>query len=148
MPYITLSEQVKKLHNPQRSDAFVKLLRSAVREGEVMAADLPARFDLPKQYARRGENEKYTRKVRDMVIDATPKFEAWFDQANVKLTPARAGGRIKVSLESVEAGLVDFKVLAAETRKKMGASFSKGQTLGKSRTNQKKAAPKKTAGRK
>ena len=142
MPYITLSEQVKKLHNPQRSDAFVKLLRSAVREGEVMAADLPARFDLPKQYARRGEREKYTRKVRDMVIDATPKFETWFDQTNVELSPARTGGRIKVSLESVEAGLVDFKALAAETRKKMGASFSKGQALGKGRVRQKKAASK------
>ena len=148
MPYITLSEQVKKLHNAQRSDAFVKLLRSAVREGDVIAADLPARFELPKQYTRRGASEKYTRKVKDMVIDATPKFEAWFDKVNLDLTPARTGGRIKVSQESVEAGLVDFKTLAAETRKKMGASFNKGQALGKSRSGQKKTAPKALAKRK
>ena len=47
MLYITLSAQVKKLHNPQRSDAFVKQLRVSVREGDILAADLPARFELP-----------------------------------------------------------------------------------------------------
>jgi len=79
VPYITLSDQVKKLHNPQRSDTFVKQLRTAVREGDVMAADLPARFSLPKQYAKRGSEATYNRTVRDMVIDATPAFEAWFE---------------------------------------------------------------------
>lgn len=54
MPYVTLSDQVKKLHNPQRSDAFLKLLRTSVREGDVMAAELPSRFELPKKFARRG----------------------------------------------------------------------------------------------
>ena len=144
MPYVTLSDQVKKLHNPQRSDAFVKQLRVAVREGDIDAIDAPGRFDLPKKFARRGGNETYTRTVKDMIIDATPAFEAWFENVNRELSPARTGGRIKVSLESVEAGLVDFKALASETRKKMGASFSKGQALGQSRAG-KKPGPRKTA---
>lgn len=41
MPYITLSDQIKKLHNPQRSDTFVKQLRNAVREGDIDAAETP-----------------------------------------------------------------------------------------------------------
>jgi len=51
-----------------------------------------------------------------------------------------------VTAEAIEAGLVDFKALAAETRRKMGASFEKGQKLGNSRVGAKaKATPKKTA---
>ena len=147
MSYVTLSDQIKKFHNPQRSDAFVKQLRVSVREGDIAAADLPTRFELPKQYAKRGDNTTYTRTVKDMVIDATPEFETWFENVNKELSPARSGGKIKVSVESIEAGLVDFKALAAETRKKMGASFSKGQALGKSRagTGTVKAPAKKTA---
>jgi len=148
VPYITLSDQVKKLHNPQRSDTFVKQLRTAVREGEVVAADLSSRFVLPKQYAKHGSDETYTRMVKDMIIDATPAFEAWFETVNKDLSPARTGGKIKVSAEAIEAGLVDFKALAAQTREKMGASFRKGQALGKSRSTVpaskpvKKPAPK------
>jgi len=145
VPYITLSEQVKKLHNTQRSDTFVKQLRTAVREGDVVAADLPSRFELPKQYARRGSEETYTRMVKDMVIDATPAFEAWFDSVNKDLSPSRTGGKIKVSAEAIEAGLVDFKALAAQTREKMGASFKKGQALGKSRSTPSKTTPKTAA---
>jgi len=145
VPYITLSDQIRKLHNPQRSDAFVKQLRTAVREGDITAADLPNRFELPKKYAKRASSETYTRSVKDMVIDGTPAFEAWFETVNRELSPSRSGGKIKVSAESIEAGLVDFKALAAETRKKMSASFDKGQALGKSRAG-KKPAPK-TAGR-
>ncbi len=150
MPYITLSDQIKKLHNPQRSDAFVKQLRHAVREGDVDAMDISGRFELPKKFAKRGSDETYTRQVRDMIIDGTPEFEAWFAKVNKELSASRANGRIKVSLESIEAGLVDFKTLAAETRKKMGASFSKGQSLGKSRVGAKAKAkstgrPKKAA---
>ena len=144
MPYVTLSDQVKKMHNPQRSDSFVKELRSAVREGDVLAADLPTRFELPKQYVKRGAGTTYTRSVKDMVIDATPKFEAWFEMVNKELSPARSGGKVKVSVEAIESGLVDFKTLAAETRKKMGASFSKGQALGKSRAVKAKTPAKKT----
>ena len=139
MPYITLSDQIKKLHNPQRSDAFVKQLRVSVREGDIDAAHLQGRFELPKQFAKRGGNTTYTRAVRDMIIDATPAFEAWFENINRELSPARSGGEVKVSAESIEAGLVDFKSLAAETRKKMSASFSKGQALGKSRAGASKA---------
>jgi len=145
VPYITLSDQIKKLHHSQRSDTFVKQLRTAVREGAFMAADLPARFPLPKQYSKRGSDVIYNRTVRDMVIDATPAFEAWFETVNRELTPSRTGGRIKVSAEAIEAGLVDFKALAAQTREKMGTSFKKRQALGKSRatTDKTKAPPKK-----
>jgi len=139
MPYITLSDQIKKLHNPQRSDAFVKQLRNAVREGDIDAADLQVRFDLPKRFAKRGTDETYTRKVRDMIIHVTPAFEEWFENTNRELTPSRNGGRIKVSVETIESGLVDFKSLAAATRKKMDASFNKGQALGHSRAGKTQA---------
>ncbi len=144
MPYVKLSDQIKKMHNPQRSDSFVKQLRTSVREGDVTAADLPSRFELPKKYAKRGSDITYTRSVKDMVIDATPKFEVWFEKVNKELSPARSGGKVKVSVEAIEAGLVDFKTLAAETRKKMGASFSKGQALGKTRPGKAKTPAKKT----
>ena len=144
MPYVTLNDQIKKMHNPQRSDSFVKQLRSAVREGDVMAADLPKRFELPKQYAKRGDGTTYTRSVKDMVIDATPKFEDWFEKVNKELSAARSGGKVKVTVEAIESGLVDFKTLAAETRRKIDASFSKGQTLGKSRAVKAKTPAKKT----
>ena len=149
MPYVTLSDQIKKLHNPQRSNAFVKQLRVSVREGDIDAANLPGRFELPKQFAKRGSDTTYTRAVRDMIIDATPAFEAWFENINRELSPARTGGKVRVSAESIEAGLVDFKSLAAETRKKMSASFSKGQALGKSRggAGKGKAVAKKTPAR-
>ena len=151
MPYVTLSDQIKKLHNPQRSNAFVKQLRVSVREGDIEAANLQGRFELPKQFARRGSDMTYTRTVKDMIIDATPAFVAWFENINRELSPARGGGKVKVSAESIEAGLVDFKALAAETRRKMGASFTKGQALGKSRAGASKAkavAKKATAKRK
>jgi len=47
-----------------------------------------------------------------------------------------------VSAEAIEAGLVDFKALVAQTRKKMGASFKKGQALGKSRATPSRTTPK------
>jgi len=145
MPYITLSDQIKKLNNPQRSDTFVKQLRDAVREGDIDAADTPGRFELPKKFTKRGSTETYTRTAKDLIIDGTPEFEAWFAKVNKELTPTRAGSRIKVSAETIEAGLVDFKALAAETRRKMGASFEKGQKLGSSRVGAKaKSTPKKT----
>ena len=133
VPYITLSDQIKKLHNPQRSDTFVKQLRNAVRKGDIDAADTPGRFELPKKFSKRSSDETYTRSAKDMIIDGTPEFEAWFANVNKELSSSRAGGKVKISLEAVEAGLVDFKVLAAETRKKLRASFEKGHHLGKSR---------------
>jgi len=145
VPYITLSDQIKKLHNPQRSDTFVRQLRDAVRKGDIDAAETPGRFELPKKFAKRGGGT-YTRTAKDLIIDGTPEFEAWFAKVNKELSSTRANGKIKVTAEAIEAGLVDFKALAAETRKKMGASFEKGQKLGSSRaaSTRAKAAPKKT----
>lgn len=134
---MTLSAQIKKLHNSQRSDTFIKQLRNAVRDGQIEAADAPGRFELPKKFVRRSSKETYTRQAKDMIIDATPAFEAWFESVNQELAPARNGGKIKVSVEAIEAGLVDFSALAAATRQKLSASFTKGQALGKSRSGSK-----------
>jgi len=146
VPYITLSDQIKKLHNPQRSDTFIKRLRDAVREGEIDAANTPGRFELPKKFTKRGSTETYTRTAKDLIIDGTPEFEAWFAKINKELSSTRANSKIKVTSEAIEAGLVDFKALAAETRRKMGASFEKGRTLGNSRATSTKGPgrPKKT----
>ena len=78
MAYEKLSAQVENLTNPQRSDAFFKQFREAVREGKIEAADLPERFELPKEYRRRGADETYTRTVKDMVVNVTPAYQKWF----------------------------------------------------------------------
>ena len=142
MPYEKLSAQMENLTNPQRSDAFYKQFRDAVREGAVEAADLPERFELPKEYRRRGADETYTRTVKDMVVNVTPAYKKWFDGVNETLsTPTRRTGAPKISLEAVEAGEVDFTAMMEETRRKLQASFEKGQTLGNSRKAA-KPAPK------
>ena len=73
-----------------------------------MAAELPSRFELPKQFAKRGTDTTYTRSVKDMVIDVTPKFEAWFETTNKELSPACSGGKIKVTAEAVELSTRHF----------------------------------------
>lgn len=130
---------MENLTNPQRSDAFYKQFRDAVRSGEIEAADLPERFELPKEYRRRGADETYSRTVKEMVVNVTPAYRKWFDGVNETLGTARRVAAPKVSLEAVEAGDVDFGAMVEETRRKMQASFEKGQTLGNAR---KAAKPK------
>ncbi|MFC4454194.1 hypothetical protein [Deinococcus sonorensis] len=145
MPYAKLSEYVERLTNPQRSDTFVKQLRNAVREGDIDAADLPERFELPKEFKRRGSEDSYRKTARDMVIEVTPAVEEWFANVNREMASGRRGAAPKPTLENIQAGVVDFKALAEETRRKMGASFDKGQALGKSRAKQSKPAPKRAS---
>ena len=134
MSYKRLSEQVQELTNAQRSDAFVRQFREAVRQGELKAIYLPGeRFTLPKQYTRRGQSGSYQKDSKDMLFEYTPEFESWFEGVNRDLAVSRRGSNIKPTLENVEAGLVDFEVLARETQEKMQASFEKGQALGKTR---------------
>ncbi|MFC6591737.1 hypothetical protein ACFP81_06725 [Deinococcus lacus] len=133
--YKKLSEQVQQLSNPQRSDTFVKMFREEVRQGKIQAIYLPGqRFTMPKEYSRRGSDGTYQRETKEMLFEASPAFEKWFDGVNRDLAAARRGGRIKPSVEAVQAGLVDFGALAKETRQKMQANFEKGQALGKTRT--------------
>lgn len=143
MAYIKLSEQLQHLSNPQRSDAFVKLFREAVRVGTFDAIALPERFTLPKQFRRYGAEEQYQRSTREMLFESTPAFEAWFEETNRKLAPVRTGGQIKPTMEAIEAGLLDFKALAAETRRKMEASHDKGQALGRNRLGTRKGSKRK-----
>ncbi|WP_104991776.1 hypothetical protein [Deinococcus sp. NW-56] len=134
MAYRKLSEQIQDLSNPQRSDVFVKQFREAVREGKFDATFLTERFTMPKTFSRRGAEGTYQRDTRDMLFEVTPDFEAWFEQTNEALSSSRRTGNVKPTAENISAGLVDFKTLAEETRRKMQASFEKGQALGKSRT--------------
>ncbi|MHA0042701.1 hypothetical protein [Deinococcus sp. PEB2-63] len=133
MPYKKLSEQVMELSNPQRSDTFVKQFQEAVRAGKIDGAYLPERFTMPKQFTRRGSTDTYQKDTREMIFDHTPDFEAWFEETNRELAAARRGGNIKPSMEAIESGLVDFQTMVEETRRKMQASFEKGQALGKGR---------------
>lgn len=142
MAYVKLSEQLQNLSDPQRSDAFVKQFREAVRKGQFDAADLPERFTLPKHFRKRGSDQTYQREVKDMLFESSPEFEAWFSETDQALLATnRRTARPKVNAENIEAGVIDFKALAEETRRKMQASYEKGQTLGKSRS---KAATKST----
>ncbi|PYE53564.1 hypothetical protein [Deinococcus yavapaiensis] len=141
MTFRKLSDQVQQLSNPQRSDTFVKLFRSAVREGEFDAVYIPERFSLPKQYSKRGSEEKYAKEAKDMVFEVTSEFEAWFERIDRDLTGNRRNAKVKPSLEAIERGEVDFTLLAQETRRKMEASFHKGQNLGSSRAKA-RSAPK------
>lgn len=138
MPYKKLSEQMQELSNPQRSDAFLKRFKDAVREGEIDAMDLRERFTLPKQYARRGKEETYFRDTRDMLFDDTAAFRKWFEQTDKELAAVRRQARPKPSLEAVESGDVDFKAMVEETRRKMQASYEKGRTLGQTRSKTRK----------
>ncbi len=140
MAYRKLSEQVVQLSNAQRSDTFIRLFRNAVREGKFEGTYIPERFTLPKSFTRRGGGASYNREAKEMIFEVTPAFDKWFDETNRELAASRRGGRVKPSVEAIEAGLVDFKAMAAETRKKMQASFTKGQSLGKSRTKAKTTA--------
>ena len=124
---------MQKLSNPQRTDTFVKMFRDAVRQGQFEAAYMPERFTLPKQFSRRGGEGTYQRETKEMLFEVTPAFEKWFEQTNKDLGATRRAGTVKPSLEAIESGQLDFGALAAETRKRMQASFEKGQTLGKSR---------------
>ncbi|GMA15639.1 hypothetical protein E5F05_20850 [Deinococcus metallilatus] len=133
MAYKKLSEQIQELSNPQRSDAFVKQFREAVREGQFDATYLPERFTMPKAFSRRGAEGSYQRDTKDMLFEVTPAFEQWFEQTNNELGASRRTGTVKPTAENIEAGLVDFRALAEETRRKMQASYEKGQALGKSR---------------
>lgn len=134
MAYRKLSEQIQELSNPQRSDVFVKQFREAVREGRFDATFLTERFTMPKTFSRRGAEGTYQRDTRDMLFEVTPDFEAWFEETNEGLSSTRRTGNVKPTAENIAAGLVDFRTLAEETRRKMQASFEKGQQLGKSRT--------------
>lgn len=132
--YKRLSEQVSELSNPQRSDTFIRQFRDAVREGEFRAVYVPGeRFDMPKQFTRRGKSETYTKNTKEMLFEYTPEFEEWFANVNKELAVARKGGSLKPTLENLEAGLVDFEELARLTQEKMQASHEKGRQLGKSR---------------
>ena len=135
MPYSKLSEQVQKLSTPQQSDAFVKRFRDAVREGEFDAIEVPERFTLPKKFKRRGSDETYEKDMKDMVFETSSKFDKWFEGMEQELaaTPVRGSGKPKLNLENIEAGALDFKALAEETRRKLQASYEKGQNLGNSR---------------
>lgn len=148
MAFKKLSEQVQELTNPQRSDTFARQFRDAVRDGTFDAIALPERFTLPKAFARRGGEGTYQKDVRDMVFEVTPAFEQWFEQTNTELAaqPARGSGKVKLTVENIEAGAIDFKALAEETRRKMQASFEKGQSLGNSRKKA-TAKPKTTRGK-
>jgi hypothetical protein len=147
MAYRKLSEQLQQLSDPQRSDAFIRSFREAVREGKFDAAALPERFTMPKEFKRRGAEGSYQREAKEMLFEVTPEFEQWFDQTNSDLIVKRrsGSGKIRPTVEAIEAGQVDFKALAAETRQKMQASFQKGQALGKSRAQAAKGKGTKAA---
>lgn len=137
MEYRRLSEQVDRLTNPQKSDAFVKQFRNAVRDGIFDATDAPGRFELPKRYSRRGGDQTYTRNSREMILAVTPEFEAWFAAVDAEL--ARQGRRNHPvpTAEAFESGELDFTAAVGETRRKMQARFEKGQKLGNSRSKSK-----------
>lgn len=130
-----LSEQIKELDNPQRSDVFVRLFRAAVRDGEFDAVYSKERFTLPKQYVRRGaQGGDYQKDSKDMIFELTPAFEAWFSKVNGSLSQnKRAPKKPLPSIDAFSSGSLDFKKFAEETRQKMLASQVKGQKLGRSR---------------
>lgn len=138
MAYKRLSEQVQELSNPQRSDAFIKRFKEAVRDGQIDAMNLRERFTVPKQYSRRNSQETYTRDARDMLFEENAAFGKWFAAVDKELAVSRRNARPKVTVEAVESGDIDFKDMVAETRRKMQASFEKGRTLGQSRRKSKK----------
>ncbi|GGJ45423.1 hypothetical protein [Deinococcus roseus] len=133
-----LSEQVALLKNPQRSDQFVRQFRNAVRDGIFDATEIPERFELPKQYAKRGQEGAFSKSAKEMVFELNPAFEAWFNDLDDQLTQNKRTRKVKPSLEAFSKGELDFKTLAAATRAKMKASEEKGKKLGATRKGRKK----------
>lgn len=139
MAYRRLSDLVSDLEDPQQSDTFVKLFRAAVRDGRIVATDLPERFTMPKNFNRRGAEGTHQRDTREMLYEVTPKAEKWVEETRAALAQARTRTRkVKLTSEAVQSGEVDFKALAAETRRKMQARHDKGQQLGLGNSRKKK----------
>lgn len=139
MTYKKLSDMVSELGNPQRSDAFVKLFRSAVREGKIEAMDLQERFKMPKMYSRRGAEGQYQRDTKDMLFEVTPAVTKWFDSTKDTLAKSGRTRKVKPTVEAIQSGAFDFKAAADETRRKMQAKFEKGQKLGQTRAKKSKS---------
>ena len=136
MAYKKLSEVVMELEQPQQSDKFVKMFRDAVRDGEIDGVELKERFTMPKQYQRRGQAGSYTRDTRDMIFLETEQSGQWIEQASAALAqvmPRGGRGKVKPSIEALEAGELDFKELVEQTRRSMQAKHARGQQLGNSR---------------
>lgn len=146
MTYSKLSDEVQQLPDPQQSAAFVKHFRDAVRDGQFDAVDLQERFVLPKVFRRRGSEETYQRDVKDMIFERTPAFEAWRETTQQTLASSARPRKPKLTVENLEAGVLDFKALAEETRRKLQRQFEKGQALGQSRRPAKTAAKKSRSG--
>lgn len=139
MAYRKLSELVNDLENPQQSDTFVKLFKAAVRDGRIVATDLPERFTMPRNFTRRGVEGTYQRDAREMLYEVAPKVEKWVEETRAALAQARTRTRkVKLTSEAAESGEVDFKALAAETRRKMQSRHENGQKLGQGRSRKKK----------
>lgn len=136
MEFQKLSDLVIELDNPQKSDVFVKLFRAAVRDGTILALDLPERFTMPKKYRRRKAAGTYERDTKDMLFEVTAETQAWFEstRAALRATGSRKA-KPKPSLEAVESGAVDFKAAAAATRRELQAKFARGQKLGLAKAN-------------
>ena len=97
----------------------MKAFRDAVREGDIDAAFLPEPFTLPKRFSVLGSDEVRSKDVKDMLFDLTPEVEAWFENINRELSAGRRGARVKPTADNLQAGQVDSKALAEETRRKM-----------------------------
>lgn len=144
MSYKKLSALVEEFNQPQQSDKFVKRFYTAVREGVVQATRISERFTLPKEYSSRKEDSTYQRMSQEMVVEDSANLKAWLEETKEELSTAARRQQIKPTLESIEAGLVDFATLAEETRRKMQASYKKGQALGKRQAAARKKVTKPT----
>lgn len=134
MEYRKLSEQVALLSNPQKSEAFIKAFRNAVREGQFDAADAPGRFELPKDFKRRN-GEIYRRRAKEMILVVTPEFEVWFAEMDAQLQPK--GVSKLPALEAYASGELDFMAAVERTRNQMRERAGHGQKLGKGRSKKK-----------
>ncbi len=81
----------------------------------------------------------HQRNTREMVYEVTPKAEKWAEDTKAALAQARTRtSKVQFTSEAAESGAVDFKALAAETRRKMQAKHEKGQQLGLGNSRKKK----------
>lgn len=129
---ILLSDVCEKhLIAGHRSDTFVKEFKDAIREGQFKAAVYKGkRFTLPKKFTRRHEEGTFTKDSRDYMIQNSEEFHEWFNEINSRLLVSREGGKIPLTAEAINAGLIDFDELADETRQKLKRSHEKGRNLG------------------
>jgi hypothetical protein len=126
-----LSDYVREV-DVVHSDRFVVAVRSAAVTGSVLAAELPEKFELPKEIRKRdGSTVKKT--VFDMAIAVGPEMDKFILDFNLEMSERRVrgvgGSRLRPGMEAMLADEKLFFERARLTGEKIRANENKGRNM-------------------